>query len=164
MVLIILSNGLSGEEMKEINRVVLILLVFSLIGCSSKLVSGSLIHKEQTGPIGPEVGERAIEIAYTAEEYDALWEYFNFNKSRPEIDFDEAAIIFAHTMESSCPIEIDKVEFGDDGTALYIETVQKGSTCATIGIPKTFVILIEKVKLETLEKVYFEGKPFDHKF
>jgi hypothetical protein len=150
--------------MKAINRVILILLVFSLIGCSSKLVSGSPIHDEQTGPEGPEAGERTIEIAYTAEELEHLWSDFNFNENRPDIDFDESAILIAHTMENSCPKDIDRFELSEDGSKLSIETVPDGDGCDDIGILKSFVFTIEKSKLEKVDTVYFEGEPFDLEF
>ncbi|MGD6831124.1 hypothetical protein ACQCT5_03105 [Sutcliffiella halmapala] len=150
--------------MKAINRAILIWLVFSLIGCNSKLVSGSLIHDEQTGPKGPVAGERAIEIAYTEKELEHLWRDFNFNENRPDINFDESAILIAHTMENSCPKDIERFELSEDGTKLSIETVPDGDGCDDIGFLKSFVFTIEKSKLEKVKTVYFEGEPFDLKF
>jgi hypothetical protein len=150
--------------MKAINRAILILLVFSQIGCSSKLVSGSLIHDEQTGPRGPVAGERAIEIAYTAKELEHLWSDFNLNGNQPDIDFDESAILIAHTMENSCPKDIERFELSDEGSRLSIETVPDGDGCDDIGILKSFVFKIEKSKLEKVKTVYFEGEPFDLEF
>ncbi|MBM7619665.1 hypothetical protein JOC95_001517 [Bacillus tianshenii] len=149
--------------MKLKNLTVLILLVFSLIGCSSKFVSGSLIHDEQTGPKGPVAGERAIEIAYTAKEFEHLWSDFNFNENQPDIDFDESAILIAHTMENSCPMNIERFELSEDGTKLTIETAPDGDGdgCDDIGFLKSFVFTIEKSKLEKVKTVYFEGEPFD---
>lgn len=150
--------------MKLKNLTVLFLLVFSLIGCSSKMESGSLIHDEQTGPKGPVAGERAIEIAYTEKELEHLWSDFNFDENRPDIDFDESAILIAHTMENSCPKEIDRFELSEDGFKLSIETVPDGDGCDDIGFLKSFVFTIEKSKLEKVKIVYFEGEPFDLNF
>lgn len=147
--------------MKAINRAILFLLVFSLVGCNSKMESGSLIHDEQTGPKGPVAGERAIEIAYTEEELEHLWSDFNFNENQPDIDFDESAILFAHTMENSCPKDIERFELSEDGTNLSIETVPDGDGCDDIGFLKSFVFTIEKSKLEKVKTVYFEGESFD---
>ncbi|MGD6831110.1 hypothetical protein ACQCT5_03035 [Sutcliffiella halmapala] len=135
-----------------------------LVACSKPLESGELLHEEQTGPYSQSVGDKLVEIVFNDDEFEVLWNAFNFEAKPSDVDFEEFAILFAHTSESStCPIEVDKMVLSDTGTDLFIDTVQKGSTCTSDAVSKTFVMKIERAKLEKVETIFFEGEPFDVK-
>lgn len=133
-----------------------------LVACSKTLESGELLHEEQTGPYSQSVGDKLVEIVFNDDEFEVLWNAFNFEANPLDVDFEGFAILFAHTSESStCPIEVEKMVLSDTGTDLFIDTVQKGSTCTSDAVPKTFVLKIERAKLEKVETIFFEGEPFD---
>lgn len=143
------------------SKMVFLLFIFLLIACSKQLESGELLHEEQTGPYSQSVGDKLVEIVFNDDKFEVLWNSFNFEAKPLDVDFEEFAIVFVHTSESSkCPIEVDKIELSDTGTDLIIDTVQKGSTCTSDAVPKTFVLKIEKAKLEKVGIIYFEGEAF----
>jgi hypothetical protein len=83
-------------------------------------------------------------MAYSEKGFFELWRFFNFDKEPPKVDFEKSGILIAQTMENSCPKEIEKLEFDNAEEYLIIETTQKETTCSDIGIPRTFVIKIDK--------------------
>jgi hypothetical protein len=147
--------------MQRVSKIIFLLFIVLLIACSKQLESGELLHEEQTGPDRQNVGDKLVEIAYNDDEFEMLWNSFNFEAKYMNVDFEEFAILFAHTSESSsCPLEVDKILLSDTGTDLIIDTVKKGSTCTSDAVPKTFVLKIEKDKLGKVETIYFEGEAF----
>ncbi|MGD6858004.1 hypothetical protein ACQCVO_23490 [Bacillus infantis] len=145
--------------MKKILAVITLILVLLMASCSkTDFENGSLIHDEQTQ--SAEQLSMAVEVAYSEKEFAELWRVFNFEKELPRADFEKSAILFAQTMENSCPKKIENLEFDKANEYLIIETAQKETTCEDIGIPKTFVFKIDKQKLEKVEMVRFEGEEF----
>ncbi|MGG3736946.1 hypothetical protein [Aeribacillus pallidus] len=149
--------------MKFATKIMMLLLIVFLMACSKQLESGKLIHEEQTTTSGQWVGGSTVIVAYNDKEFEDLWNSFNIEENRPDVNFDKDAILFAHTMENSCPKQISKFQLSDDGKKLIIETSQKGSYCNDIGIPKLFVFQMEKDMLDRVETISFEGKSFAHR-
>ncbi|MBM7619687.1 hypothetical protein JOC95_001539 [Bacillus tianshenii] len=138
------------------SRMVFLLLILLLVACSKQLESGELVHEEQTGPFSQSVGDKLVEIIFNLDDFEVMWNAFNFEAKPLDVDFEEFAIIFAHTSESStCPVEVDKMVLVDTGSELTIDTVQKGSNCTSDAVLKTFVFKIEKDKLEKVEIIFF---------
>lgn len=143
-------------------KVMLVLLFsVSLIACSNQLPSKSVIHSEQTGPVDHSIGSRLVKIADRTETLDDLWGEFNLEGKAPTINFDESTILFLHTIESSCPKRVKKMEWNEDESILTLHTTTQSDNCNDIGIPRTFVLELEEVKVRKLDTVVFEGEPFN---
>jgi hypothetical protein len=149
--------------MKMARNIMTAVLIILLVACSKQLESGKLIHEEQAGPTSQWLGKKSVAEAYDDQTFEDLWNTFNIEKKRPQINWGKYAILFAYTLESSCPKEIIRFQLSDGGKKLTIGTSQKGSTCDDIGFPKSFVFQIEKEKLSNVETLLFEGKSFDLK-
>lgn len=140
-----------GQVKKKLTLIMFIF--FLLIGCNN-----SLIHDEQTA--GDDSVYRTVEVAFSEDESDVLLDYFNFEEKHPSVDFEKSSVIFAQTYESTCPKNINRIKFNKREENLIIDTVEKGNTCNDIAIPRTFVIEVDKEKLEKVEIIKFEGEEF----
>lgn len=96
--------------MKNAMKLPLALLLFLVLlsACNDSLVDGSVIHSERTNPDRNFDERNHIEAAYKENEYQVLWKDFHFSETRPEVDFEKNAVIFAHTGENSCSKSIAK--------------------------------------------------------
>lgn len=146
--------------MKILTKIVLVFLIVSLTACNNQLEIGSLLYEEQTGPDIQNANYRVVEIAYDENQFEELWEVFNFKGRSDDVYYEEFATLFLHTIENSCPKKITKVELNDDGSRLSILTTQKETNCDDYAISRSFVLKIEKEKLNDVESIYFEGQPF----
>lgn len=132
------------------------LVVFMLLGCSPAIENGDLIYQQQVGT----GDEKIAAVAYNDKEIEEIWSSNGIEDKHPNVDFEKYAVVFLHTIENSCPKEISKFELSEDGKQLIIETTQSESTCNDIGIPKTFVLQMEKGLLKSVETISFEGRSF----
>lgn len=131
------------------------------MGCASSQVEfehGSLIHEEQT--TADDQMSRIVEVAFSEEEFNDLWNYFNFEEEHPTVDFEKSGIIIAQTLENSCPKEIEILKFDNTEENLIIDTMQKETICEDIGFPRTFIFQADKEKLEKVKTIIFEGEEF----
>lgn len=139
----------------------LLLLIVLLVACSKQYTAGSLIHEEKAGTAS---SEEVIEVAYNEEDYSELADFFNMEDDPPTVDFENDAVLFIATFESSCPIEVTQFQLSDDEKSLIIEAKQKGTTCDTYALPKLLLFQMDKEKLNSVESVSFDGEsyPMDH--
>lgn len=143
--------------MKRVFTIVLVISI-ALVACTkTDFKDGRLVHDEQTS-MGE--GDRIVNLAYNEHQFIGLWDYYNFDGERPRLDFDDDATIFLQTGENSCPKQVDGFELNDKGI-LLIDTVQKESNCDDIGLERTFVMQLEKEKLQEVKVIVFEGEEFE---
>ena len=145
--------------MKRVLTLMLFIL-FLLMGYKMGQVEfehGRLIYDER---IQADKQMNRIVVAFSEDEFSGIWNRFRFEKEHPSVDFEESGVIFAQTLENSCPKEIETLAFDKEGKNLVIDTKQKGTTCNDVGIPRTFVFEVDKEKLENVYIIRFEGEEF----
>ncbi|GGM24411.1 hypothetical protein GCM10011351_07710 [Paraliobacillus quinghaiensis] len=128
------------------------------MACGQQIENGIVLHNERTAPDDPFSGNKIVGIMDDKDDFINSWDSFNFEKDRPNVDFEEGAIIFAHTTENSCAKDINQLEISDN--RLLIDTDQESGPCDDIGYQRTFIIQLDKEKLENVKTVVFENEEF----
>ena len=106
-----------------------------------------LIASDKTYP-EEETGEKVLELAENADEFQELWTWFQFEvKDIPEIDWDEHVVLFAGTGESSgCPLVLEDVSFDEDERFISVAAtrdVPEDTMCTMDWTPRVFVIALD---------------------
>ncbi|WP_026703103.1 hypothetical protein [Salibacterium aidingense] len=111
---------------------------------------GQLLAEESTG------GAPNLEVYRVFEqgEFEEKWEYFKLSTTMPSVDWEESAVLFIATNESSsCPIEIETIDINSSNKAIHFQIEDISGFCNDDANPKTFVIEMERSVIEETEQI-----------
>ncbi|MBA2175432.1 hypothetical protein H0266_11050 [Halobacillus locisalis] len=154
--------------MIKMNIILALTFVLSLVaGCSLGTEDAEVIASEKTWP--PNFNEVAfkreetpyfrflVDKAMDQSEFEQIWKSYGFKGERPTVDFEQNGVVFIGVQESgSCPYEIQNIDFASASKTISTSLKSSGGTCTSDATPRTFVLEVEKDKLQKVENVLID--------
>ncbi|MCD8509923.1 MAG: YobA family protein [Bacillus sp. (in: Bacteria)] len=91
-----------------------------------------------------------VALAEDVAQFEELWDYYQFEGERPEIDFQEKDTLFLGVQESgTCPVEVTSLKMeGDESVKIRLQD-RTQDACTDDATPRTFVLKLEKGPVKT---------------
>ncbi|SFQ32703.1 hypothetical protein [Salibacterium halotolerans] len=143
-------NTKHKQKLIKFSLIVLASAPFVLIASCANFDNGELIAESSTH--GAEDAE--YYPVFHQNDFENRWNQFDFRNTASNVDWEEYAVIFIATIESkNCTKEIENIESNPDDNVIDITLEENNTPCLEMGIPKTFVIKLDREMVKNMEKV-----------
>ena len=150
--------------MKKCGGLAAILFAFSLLtGCSDSAGAEYILAQENTDlseQLEEKLDEETLvaEKALNQEEFEKKWNAFNLISERPEVDWENKAVLFVGTEESgTCPKVMEGREFNAEENTILFDFKDYEGACTADAHPLTFVLELERNVIEEMQQVQVDN-------